>query len=133
MTAHSVMGHVAGEIAESFMKEAKEELTKHVPMIGERLMSLNVEPPRDFRSLWEVSRCKYPELPQDPYDIDGWLIAAIKAEECAIEGYKELYELTHGKDPVTESLARDLLADEVRHRSELMSLLSKEGMKRLLG
>ncbi|MCS7107702.1 MAG: ferritin-like domain-containing protein [Acidilobaceae archaeon] len=132
LTAHTIMGHVSGEIAENFMKEAKEELTKHAPMIAERLQSLEVELPRDFRSLWEMSRCKYPELPQDPYDIDGWLIAAIKAEECAIDGYKELYELTHGKDPVTENLAKDLLADEVRHRTELINLLSKEGTKRLL-
>ncbi|MCX8196035.1 MAG: ferritin-like domain-containing protein [Acidilobaceae archaeon] len=133
LTAYSIQGPVAGEIAENFLKEAKEELTKHAIMIAERLQSLEVELPRDFKALFEISRCKYPELPQDPFDVDGWLIAAIKAEECAIEGYKELYELTHGKDPVTERLAVELLEDEVRHRTELMSLLSEEGLKRLVG
>jgi bacterioferritin len=59
------------------------------------------------------------------------LIAAIKAEECAIKTYRELYSFTHGRDPVTEEIAEEILRDEVRHRTNLLNLLSKEGLKRL--
>lgn len=131
LTAELVQGHMSGVIAEEFRKEATEEITKHARMIAERLNELGVDPPKDFTKLWEISGCKYPELPEDNHDIDGFLIAAIKAEICAIKAYKELFDLTHGVDPATEELAEDLLRDEVRHRTEMVNLLSKEGLERL--
>lgn len=131
LTAYAIQGHVSGEIAEHFLKEAEEEWGKHARMIASRLQDFNVHPPRLFTTLWELSKCKYPKLPEDPFDIDGWLIAAIKAEECAIRTYRELFAYTHGKDPVTEELAEDILRDEVRHRTELLNLLSRDGLKRL--
>jgi len=131
LTAELVQGPNSKVIEEEFRKEAEEEITKHARMIAERLQELGVEPPRDFTKLWEISGCKYPPLPSDPFDVDGFLIAAVKAEICAIKAYKELYELTHGVDPATEELAEDLLRDEVRHRTEMVNLLSKEGLERL--
>ncbi len=130
-TAYVVKGNLSEEIAELFLKEAEEEIGKHARMIADRLQDFDVDPPKDFTKLWELSGCKYPELPDDPYDIDGFLIAAIKAEMCAIKGYKELYDMTHGVDPVTEELAEDILRDETKHRTELVNLLSKEGLERL--
>jgi Protein distantly related to bacterial ferritins len=95
-------------------------------MIADRLQDFDVDPPKDITKLWDISGCKYPSIPSDPYDIDAWIEAAIKAEECAIGGYKKLYEYTHGKDPVTEELAEEILRDEVRHRTELRNLLTRE-------
>ena len=130
-TALTVKGPYSNEVAELFMKEAKEEINKHAAMIAQRLQELDVDPPKDFRELYNISKCKYPELPKDPYDIDGFIIAAIKAEICAIQGYKDLYDFAHGPDPVTEELAEELIKDETRHRTELYNMLSKEGVKRL--
>jgi bacterioferritin len=131
LTAYAIQGHVSEEIAEHFLKEAEEEWGKHARMLADRLQDFNVHPPRQFTALWEISSCKYPKTPEDPFDIDGWLIAAIKAEECAIKTYRELYSFTHGRDPVTEEIAEEILRDEVRHRTNLLNLLSKEGLKRL--
>lgn len=131
LTAYSIQGPNSEVIAKHFMEEAMEEIGKHAKMIADRLEELGVEPPRDFQELYKLSGCKYPPIPEDPFDLDGWLIAAIKAEICAINAYKELYHLTHGKDPVTEELAEDLLMDEVRHRTEMTNLLTKEGLERL--
>jgi len=125
LTAYAVKGPLSEEIAEHFLKEAEEEIGKHAKMIADRLQDFDVDPPREFAKLWEISGCKYPALPEDPYDIDAWIMAAVKAEECAIEAYKELYRITHGVDPVTEELAEEILADEVRHRTSLKNLLSK--------
>jgi bacterioferritin len=131
LTAYTIQGHVSEEIAEHFLKEAEEEWSKHARMLADRLQDLGVNPPRQFTTLWEISGCKYPRIPEDPFDIDGWLIAAIKAEECAIKAYKELYVYTHGKDPVTEEIVEEILRDEVKHRTDLLTLLSKDGLKRL--
>jgi len=131
LTAELVQGPLSGVVAEEFRKEAIEEISKHATAIAGRLAELGVEPPRDFSKLWELSGCKYPPLPEDPYDVDGFIIASVKAEICAIEAYRELYELAHGTDPVTEELAEDLLRDEVRHRTEMVNLLSREGLERL--
>ncbi|GBF08665.1 conserved hypothetical protein [Aeropyrum pernix] len=130
-TALAVKGPHAETISEIFMKEAEEEIGKHAKMIAERLQDFDVDPPRDFAKLYEISGCKYPPLPEDPYDVDGFIIAAVKAEICAIKAYKELFDLTHGADPATEELAEDLLRDETRHRTELVNLLTKEGIERL--
>ncbi|WP_460124704.1 ferritin-like domain-containing protein [Stetteria hydrogenophila] len=133
LTAELVQGPLSGVIAETFRKEAVEELTKHAAAIAARLAELGAESeiPRDFAKLWEVGRCKYPPLPSDQHDVDGFIIASIKAEICAIKAYRELYELTRGLDPVTEELVEDILRDEVRHRTEMVNLLSKEGLARL--
>ncbi|MFN3803444.1 MAG: ferritin-like domain-containing protein [Pyrobaculum sp.] len=125
-TAYVIRGPLSEEISEHFLKEAEEEINKHAKMIADRLQDFDVDPPSDFAKLWEISGCKYPPLPQDPYDIDGWIATAVKAEECAIAAYRELYRLTHGVDPVTEELAEEILADEVRHRTSLKNLLSKK-------
>lgn len=131
LTAYSIQGPNSETIAKHFMEEAMEEIGKHAKMIADRLEELGEEPPRDFTRLYELSGCKYPEIPSDPFDLDGWIIAAVKAEICAINAYKQLYHLTHGVDPVTEELAEDLLRDEVRHRTELVNLLTREGLERL--
>jgi len=133
LTAYTIKGQNSEEISEHFLEEAEEEWKKHARMIADRLQDLDIDPPREFSKLWEISGCKYPEIPSDPYDIDGWIIAAVKAEECAIKAYRELYSYTHGKDPVTEELAEDILRDEVRHRTALLNLLSREGAKRIQG
>jgi hypothetical protein len=39
--------------------------------------------------------------------------------------------LTCVRDPVTEEIVEEILRDEVRHRTNLLNLLSKEGLKRL--
>ncbi len=124
-TAYAIKGPLSEVIAEHFLEEAKEELEKHAKKIADRLQDFDVDPPRDFAKLWEISGCKYPTLPQDPYDIEAWIRTAIKAEECAIEAYRDLYKLTHGTDPVTEELAEEILADEVRHKTKLKNLVKQ--------
>ena len=131
LTAYTVKGINSKEISEFFLKEAEEELNKHARMLADRLQDFDVDPPRSFQDLYRISGCKYPQLPEDPYDVDGFLIAAVKAELCAIRGYKELYEMVKDRDIVTEELAEEIHSDETKHRTELVNLLSREGLDRL--
>ena len=71
LTAYAIQGHVSEEIAENFLKKAEEEWGKHARMLADRLQDFNVHPPRQFTTLWEISSCKYPKTPEDPFDIDG--------------------------------------------------------------
>ncbi len=46
----------------------------------------------------------------------------IEAEQCAIEVYQKLAELTCDKDPITYFMALQILKDEVDHEEELQAL-----------
>ncbi|MCE4625756.1 MAG: ferritin [Desulfurococcales archaeon] len=131
LTAELLQGPLSEVLGEEFRREASEEITVHARRIAERLQELGAEPPRDFREIWNLSGCKYPQLPTDPYDVDGFIIAAVRAEMCAIEAYKKLYMVSRDADPVTEELVEDLLRDEVAHKTKMLNLLSAEGVQRL--
>jgi len=132
VTAYSIQGPGSDVVSKHFIEEAKEELGVHARLIADRLEELGVELPRDFSKLYELSSCKYPKLPSNPFNVGEWIKAAIDAEVCAIESYRRLYEFTHGRDPVSEELARKLLADEVRHRTLLANLLERGVFERLV-
>ncbi|MET1128278.1 MAG: ferritin-like domain-containing protein [Thermoproteota archaeon] len=123
LTAYALKGHVSEELAEVFKKIAEDELNDHFHKLAQRLQDFDVDIP-DFRDLWSLSRCKQPELPDNPYDVDAWLKAGIEAEECAIRYYREIYGEVKDRDPVTEEIVEDILADEVEHHTLFKNLLS---------
>ena len=90
----------------------------------DRLQSFDGDP-LGFRDLWNLSKYKYPELPNDPYDVDTWLTAAVKAEACAIEHYREIYEYVSSNDPVIEEIIENIVKDEAEHETIFRTLLSK--------
>ena len=121
-----VKGPFSEDIEELFNEVAKEELEEHTKMLADRLQQLGEDPPSDFKSLWDLSPCKFPEVPSDPYNTQGLLKAGVLAEECAMKAYKELYDYVHGVDPVTEEVARHLLADETEHRTKFENMMVKQ-------
>jgi len=122
-----VKGPFSEDIEELFTETAEEELREHTKMLADRLQQLGEDPPSDFKSLWELSPCKFPEIPQDPYNVQALLKAGVVAEECAIRAYRELYDYVHGVDPVTEEIARHLLSDETEHRTKFENMMAKQG------
>jgi len=130
--AYALKGHASKRLESVFLDIAKDELDDHAKKLMDRLQDFDVDPP-DFRDLWDLSKCKYPELPEDPYAVDEWLVAAVKAERCALEHYREIYDYVTNKDPVTEEIIEEIMRDEVEHETTFKTLLSKEGMKKLEG
>lgn len=120
-----VKGPFAEDVEEIFLDVAKEELDEHTKMIADRLQQLGEDPPLDFKELWNLSTCKFPELPADPYNVQALYKAGVLAEECAIKVYEDLYHYTHGVDPVTEDIARHILADETEHRTKFENMMVK--------
>ena len=130
IAAYALKGHVSKKLESVFIDVGKDELEDHAKKLMDRLQDFDVDPP-DFRDLWDLSKCKYPELPDDPYDVDAWLAAAVKAEICAIEHYREIYEYVSPNDPVTEEVIEDIIKDEAEHETIFRTLLSKKGAKKV--
>ena len=128
MAAYAVRGNVAKELEDVFVEIGRDELEDHAKKLADRLQDFDVDLP-DFRDLWSLSRCKYPDLPEDPYDVDEWLQAAVEAEKCAIKHYREIYDYVVNKDIVTEEIVEDILEDEVKHETIFRTLISKARAK----
>ena len=56
-----------------------------------------------------------------PY-VEVLLDQNIKGEQCAIEVYQKLAELTQEGDPLTYNMVLQILADEVEHEEDLQAL-----------
>lgn len=130
VSAYAIRGHLSTELEKIFKEIAEDELNDHAKKLADRLQDFDVDPP-DFRDLWQLSKCKQTELPEDTHDVDGFLIAGILAEKCALEQYREIYMYVFGKDPVTEELIEEIIEDEAKHETIFRNLLSKEGLKKL--
>ncbi|MEM0453091.1 MAG: ferritin-like domain-containing protein [Sulfolobales archaeon] len=130
IAGYALRGHVSKDLEGVFNEIGKDELEDHAKKLADRLQDFDVDPP-DFREIWELSKCKYPQLPDDAFDIDSWLLASVKAEKCALSHYREIYDYVAGKDPVTEEIIEDIMEDEAEHETTFRMLLSKEGIKKL--
>jgi bacterioferritin len=62
------------------------------------------------------------DAPDDPF-VKTLLVQTIKGEQCAIDTYKKLMDLTRDKDPVTFNIILTILEQEVEHEEDLQALL----------
>jgi bacterioferritin len=114
-----VEGPLRGVAEREFAEHADEEL-KHANMLVERILQLGGTPllkPEDWD---KATNCGYDE-PSNPA-VKRLLEQNIKAEQCAIDVYKELIEMTRGKDDVTYYMVFEILQDEVEHEDELQQI-----------
>jgi len=100
-------------------QHAADEL-RHAGLISNRIIQLGGTPLLDPREWFEHSRCDY-YAPTD-FDVLKILEEAIKGEQCAIDIYSQLAEITQGKDIVTYDIVSQILGDEVEHEEDLVEL-----------
>ena len=100
-------------------QHAADEL-RHAGMVADRIAQLGGTPILHPKEWFEKSRCGY-EAPEN-FDVLAILEDAIKGEQCAIDVYSRLAEMTRDKDIVTYDIVSRILADEVEHEEDLMSL-----------
>ena len=100
-------------------QHAADEL-RHAGMVADRIVQLGGTPILHPKEWFEKSNCGY-DAPKD-FDVLKILEDAIKGEQCAIEVYSRLAELTQGKDIVTYDIVSQILADEVEHEEDLVAL-----------
>ncbi|MEA3326790.1 MAG: ferritin-like domain-containing protein [Chloroflexota bacterium] len=117
--AKVIKGPMKGAVAEELIEHAEEELG-HADMLAERILELGGTPLNDPTEWKKHTTCGYEEPVND--FVEDILAQNIKGEQCAIDVYQELCELTRELDPVTYNMALSILEDEVDHEEELQSL-----------
>jgi len=128
MTAIVAEGFHGEELTEHFKADALEELG-HAEKLATRMLELGGNPVVD-PGQWAAGTGTAWIAPRKSFaDADGMVADQIKAEAAAIRHYSAVAKMTFGKDPVTYSLASELLADEVGHEEFLENLLGPKGAK----
>ncbi|MFW5713923.1 MAG: ferritin-like domain-containing protein [Brevefilum sp.] len=114
---------VKGPMKESIEAELIEHSTdeqRHADMLADRIIQLGGTP-LTHPSMWfDATTCGYEE-PTSEF-VKDLLVQNIKGEQCAIEVYQELINMTRDKDPVTYQIVLEILKDEVMHEEELQAL-----------
>ncbi|WP_353663167.1 ferritin-like domain-containing protein [Hydrogenimonas sp. SS33] len=100
-------------------QHAADEL-RHAGMVADRIVQLGGTPILHPKEWFEQSNCGY-DAPRN-FDVLKILEDAIKGEQCAIGVYSQLAEITREKDIVTYDIVSQILADEVEHEEDLVSL-----------
>ena len=113
-------GPMRGDVATELLEHATEELG-HAELLADRLIQLGGTPLINPEEWHKMTNCGY-EAPEDPY-VEVLLDQNIKAEQCAIEVYQQLTELTKDADPVTYEIVLSILTDEITHEEDLQALV----------
>lgn len=100
-------------------QHAADEL-RHATMVADRILQLGGTPLLHPNDWTKHSNCGY-DAPSD-FDVVSILKDAIKGEQCAIQTYSSIVDLTRDKDIVTYDLVSQILADEVEHEEDLQAL-----------
>jgi len=66
-------------------------------------------------------------LPDDPTDVKAIVEVLLKAEQCAVNGYTHLCDITAGKDHRTYDLSLAILNEEIEHEAWFAEFLAGRG------
>jgi len=108
-----------GTVATELLEHANEELG-HADLLANRILQLGGTPLLSPEEWYKMTNCGY-ETPADPY-VEVLLDQNIKGEQCAIEAYQKLVNITKDKDIVTYNILLSILADEIMHEEDLQAI-----------
>ena len=117
--AKVIKGPMKDAVAGELNLHATEELN-HAVLLAERMVQLGGAPISDPKKWFDLSPCRY-DAPDDSY-VAVLLDQNIAGEQCAIDTYKQLMDVTKDKDMVTYNMALTILEQEVEHEEDLQSL-----------
>ena len=113
-----------GEGIKGVIEDARLEDLSHFESCIERIYQLGGTLPRDATDYIRMSGCEFLQLQaDDPTDLKAILERCLKAEQGAIVNWNKVCQMTHGKDPATYDIAKDILAEEIEHESWFLELL----------
>jgi bacterioferritin len=113
-------GPMRGDVATELLEHATEELG-HAELLADRIIQLGGTPLLKPEEWPKMTNCGY-EAPEDPY-VEVLLEQNIKGEQCAIDVYQQLTELTKDADRVTYEIVLSILTDEITHEEDLQALV----------
>ncbi|MFH1284938.1 MAG: ferritin-like domain-containing protein [Candidatus Peregrinibacteria bacterium] len=115
-----VEGAMKGEVVTELVQHSNDEL-RHAGLLVDRIIQLGGTPVLDPKQWHEKANCQY-AAPTDP-NVLKVLNQNIEGEQCAIDVYNKLSEITRGKDDITYLMVLGILKDEVEHEDDLQTLL----------
>jgi bacterioferritin len=118
--AKVVTGHMRNAVVAELEEHAGDEL-RHAGMLVERILQLGGTPILKPEDWYKMTNCGY-DAPDDP-SVKAVLKQNIKGEQCAIEVYSKLVEMTKDKDIITHQMVLEILKEEVEHEDDLQTIL----------
>ncbi|MDA7939347.1 MAG: DNA protection protein DPS [Nitrosopumilus sp.] len=112
-----------GEGLKGVIEDARLEDLSHFESCIERIYQLGGSLPDDAAEFVRMSGCDFLKLPADRTDHRAILEKCLKAEQGAIVNWDKICKMTHGKDPATYDIAKDILAEEIEHESWFLELI----------
>lgn len=109
-----IFGHTRIPIIKWLQEQATESLT-HAGQAGEHITTLGGHPSLKIAPLLETHKHGITEILKESMD----------HELSQIENYKKLYALVEGKSIFLEEYARQMIADEEQHVSEVSKMIRK--------
>lgn len=122
--ARIMEGPMRTAIEGELLLHADQELN-HAVMVADRIVQLGGTPVVHPREWFERAGCAY-LAPEDPY-IEVILDQNLEGERCAIKRYKEISDLTQGKDHFTHQMAITIMGEELEHEQEIEDWLTDIG------
>jgi bacterioferritin len=127
--AKVVKGPMRGAVVSELEEHAGDE-HKHAGMLAERIIQLGGTPILKPEEWYKLSNCGY-DAPEDP-SVRVVVEQNVKGEQCAIDLYKRLLDMTRDTDEVTWKMLLEILDDEVEHEADLQALLEDIDMMKKL-
>ena len=114
-----------GEGLKEITEDARIEDRNHFEALVPRIYELGGKLPDDMKEFHDMSACPPARLPKDPTDVKSIVKVLLKAEQCAVEGYTKICDLTAGKDHRTYELALAILNEEIEHEAWFAEFLAQ--------
>ncbi|HBA85444.1 MAG TPA: DNA protection protein DPS [Verrucomicrobia bacterium] len=113
-----------GEGLKEIAEDARIEDRNHFEALAPRIYELGGKLPDDMKVFHDLSACPPARLPENPKDIHAILQVLLRAEQCAVNGYTNICNLTCGKDHRTYDLSLAILHEEIEHEAWFAEFLA---------
>jgi len=113
-----------GEGLKEITEDARIEDRNHFEALVPRIYELGGKLPEDMKAFHDISACPPASLPKKP-TTKAILQVLLKAEQCAVNGYTHLCNLTAGKDHRTYELCLAILNEEIEHEAWFAEFLGR--------
>jgi ferritin-like protein len=114
-----------GEGLKAVAEDARIEDRNHFEALMPRIYELGGKLPDNMVDFHNMSACPPATLPSDPTDVKKIVEVLLKAEQCAVQGYTEICNMTAGKDHRTYDLALAILHEEIEHEAWFTEFLGR--------
>lgn len=114
---------VDGESIKGVIEDARLEDLSHFESCLSRIYELGGSLPNDATEFIKMSGCEFLQLPPNKTDLRAIMEKCLKAEQGAIVNWNKICQMTHGKDPATYDVAKDILREEIEHEAWFLELL----------